>query len=139
MPEPPPGAEAAEQALTDALELIPKLRTTLAFPRSVSPPVAVISYPEVDFDLTAGRGGDTLRWEVTLVVSKASERAARQTLMQFLRPSGSHSVKAAVEGFATTAVDFFRVVRARQAQEFTFDNINYLGCVFDVEAVVSWR
>lgn len=125
-------------ALAARLETIPGLRTALGFPNSISPPVAVVGYPDVRYDLTMRRGGDTLLWEVTLVVGKATERGARVALLPYLRPSGTSSVKEAVDGDVPGVVDFFRVVRARPAQEFAFDNVNYLGVIFEVESVVSW-
>jgi hypothetical protein len=85
-------------AVGDRLDTIAGLRVFAYPPGSVTPPAAVVSYPEgIEFDATYGRGSDRMTLPVVVVVGKASDRAARDKLGAYCDGSGASSVKAVLE------------------------------------------
>lgn len=117
------------------LDTIAKLRV-FDFPSdAITPPAAIIAYPEeIAYDETYGRGMDRLTLPVLLVVGKASDRAARNNLVGYANGAGTKSVKAVVESGTYTAFDTVRVVSC------TFDvvriaGIDYAAALFDLDIV----
>ncbi len=70
---------------------------------SVSPPCAVVGYPDqpIEFDATFGRGSDRVRIPLFLLVGKATERTARDALSAVL--TGATGIKDAIDGPLTEA------------------------------------
>jgi hypothetical protein len=79
------------------LATIPGLRTVENVPDIVNPPAAVVALETIEYDGTFQNGLTTLNFNVFVVVSRASERMAQRKLNQFVAPTGTYSVKAAVE------------------------------------------
>jgi hypothetical protein len=65
---------------------------------SISPPCAVVGYPDepIDFDLTMGRGSDRLTIPLWFAVGKPVERTARDALSAVL--TGVSGIKDAIDG-----------------------------------------
>lgn len=77
---------------------------------NVSPPAAIVSYPEdYNFDATYGRGMDRLTLPVIVVVGRVSDRKARDRLGAYCDGSGTSSIKAVVEAGTYTSLDEVRV------------------------------
>jgi hypothetical protein len=91
--------------LMDAIALrVPRGATgrVYAWPvETISPPCAVVAYPNdpIDFDLTYGRGSDRLRIPLYFMVGKAVERTARDALSGVL--TGATGIKDALDGALT--------------------------------------
>ncbi len=64
-----------------------------------TPPIAVVQVAGIDFDSTFHRGAHAHRYEVVVIASRASERGAQAAIDSYCDPSGSTSVKAAVERY----------------------------------------
>lgn len=92
-------------------------------PGSVTPPAAIVSYPDrIDYSQTYGRGMDRIPdLPVVVVVGKASDRTARDRVAAYVSGSGASSVKAVIEGGAYT----------------TFDTVTVTSCDFDVVTIAS--
>jgi len=124
---------AVMDAIGDRLDTIDGLRVHNYPVGSVTPPAAVVSYPEdYTYDGTYGRGMDRMTLPVVLVVGKASERTARDRLAIYVNGSGASSVKAVLESGAYTAFDEVRVMSA------DFDVVriaatDYIAAVFDLD------
>lgn len=110
---------ATSVATVDGLEG----RTFAYPPPSVTGFAGIVSYPDrIDYDLTYGRGGDTIvDLPILVVVGKATDRTARDRVAQYAAGSGPMSVKTAVETGPHTS----------------FDDIQVTSCEFDVVTIAA--
>lgn len=117
----------------DRLDTITGLRVFRYPPDSVTPPAAIVSYPdEIVFDETYGRGMDRMTLPVVIVVGKVSDRTSKDRLTAYANGSGTSSVKGVIEGGTYTAFDTVRISRA----EFDVVSINstdYVAGLFDLD------
>src|SRR5690606_8954767 len=89
---------AVRDELGDRLATINGLRVHRWPPDNISPPAAIVSYPDsYEFDATFSRGTDRVEIPVVVVVGKVSERAARARLSGYIAGSGPRSVEHALE------------------------------------------
>ena len=84
--------------LKNRLATISGLRTTATIPDQVNPPIAIVSLDTIAFDQAFRRGLDEYRFTITVVVGRISERTAQTKLDGYLAPTGSTSIKTAIEG-----------------------------------------
>lgn len=102
---------------------------------SVTPPAAVLTYPDdFKYDESYGGGTDRMTLPVVLVVGKASDRGARDKLASYVNRTGPASIKAALESGAYQAFDEvhvpsveFDVVRIAQT--------DYLAATFELDII----
>jgi hypothetical protein len=115
------------------LATIADLRT-YAYPRSaITPPAAVVSYPEtVTFDVTYGRGMDQLTLPIVLAVGKPTERATRDQAAAFADGAGAESIKQVLESGTYTAFDDVRVSSV-DFDVVTIGGVAYLAAIFTAE------
>lgn len=119
------------------LGTIAGLRVHAHPPGSVTPPAAVVSYPDTyTFDETYGRGMDRMTLPVVVVVGKASDRAARDQLGVYVDGSGAASVKQVLESGTYTAFHTVRVVGA-EFDVVTIAAVDYLAATFDLDIAGS--
>jgi len=113
------------QAVADRLDTITGLRC-FGYPADkITPPAAVVTYPEsYDYDSTYNRGMDRMELPVVVLVGKTSDRATRANLARYADGSGAASVKAIVESGTYTAFDTVRVVRV------VFDVVTIAGSAY---------
>lgn len=123
-------------ALGAAVDTIAGVRVFPYWADKITPPAAIVSWPDIDYDTTYARGADRLTVPVSLVVGKVDARSARDDLSRFLDGSGAASVKAAIDGHSTAAWDSARVTRAEVAV-ISVAGISYLGAEFAVDIVGS--
>ena len=100
--------------------------------RSVSPPAAVVAFPEeIRYDRTKSRGTDSTMFPVFLVVGTVVDKAARDALSGYLDPESSLSVKTALDGTLDGTVSNAHVSAARP-QFVDIGEVQYLAATFDV-------
>lgn len=117
-------------AIGNRLKTIAGLRVFSTPPPTITPPAAIVSYPEViEFDKTYGRGMDVMTLPVVLVVGRVSDRLARDQLGAYCDGSGSKSVKAVIESATYTAFDVVRVERV-EFDPVTIGGVDYLAALF---------
>lgn len=109
-------------------------RTSAFPPGSVSPPAAIVSYPEsVEFDETYGRGMDRIRdWPVVLVVGRVTDRTARNAIYRYTSAVGATSVKAVFEAHTWTSVDDLRVASV-EFDVHEIGAVSYIVAVFHLD------
>ena len=134
------GIAAIRDGIKTRLETIPGLRCHDTVPDSVMPPAVVVRpSPEqfATYDVALG-GVRNLLFEVTLVVSKAWDRTAQDTLDSYIDPTGANSVYAAMEAGPTLGgiVADAYVRSASNYGMITWGTTAYLGCDFLVEVMV---
>lgn len=116
-----------------SLETITGLRVWPYPPGAVTPPAAIVSYPEtVTFDLTYGRGMDRWKLPVVLVTGKPTDRTTRETLAGFTDVSGLRSVKVAIESATHVAFDHVRV-ESCEFDVVTIGGVDLMAAIFDLD------
>jgi len=79
------------------LATIRGLRVAETIPDNPSPPIAVLSLGNVSYDQAYQGGLVIYNFVVSVIVGRASEREAQRRLDEFVTPTGSQSIKVAVE------------------------------------------
>ena len=99
----------------------------------ITPPAAVFAYPYGgDFDLTAGRGSDTITLPVWVIEGRMNDRASRDNLAPYADGAGAKSVKAVIEAGTYTAFDVVRVA-GWETDPYRAAGIDYAATRFDLE------
>lgn len=121
----------------DRLATITGLRVHRYTPDAVSPPSAIVDWPEVEYDFTAGRGSDRMLFPVHIVVGKVSERSAAAALGAYISGSGASSVKTAIEGSGGVLGGYASTTRVMGATVtvVTIAAVDYLSATFQVEVI----
>ncbi len=121
--------------LATNLATIAGLRTSDYVPDDPKPPVAVVMPPTIKYDLAFGRGLDEYEFVVTVIVGRQSERAAQRLLDSLCAPTGSGSVKTAIESdrFLAGQCQDLRVTEMRRISSLIIDQITYLAAEFTVQ------
>jgi hypothetical protein len=124
---------AVMQAVSDQLDTIVGLNC-YAWPSStVSPPAAVIAYPEsIDPDLTYRRGKGRISLPVWVVVGNVSEKSTRDAIAAYVNSSGPASVVAVLDAGTYTAFDTLHV-ESIEFDVVTIGAVDYLGALFTLD------
>jgi len=123
--------------LGTALETITGLRVFPYSATRVTPPAAIVGWPDpIEYDLTMGRGADQFTLPVFVLVGNVDARSARDALAVYLDGSATGSIKAALDGGTYTECDSVRVASA-SVDAITSAGVEYLGAVFQVEITGS--
>lgn len=120
------------------LATITGLRASAVSPDQITPPAAVVGVPPVDaYHAAFNSSRMTLDFPVTVLVSAALDRVGQMALAGYANPTGSTSVKAAIEGDKTLGgiVDDCIVVSFRPLGLDEVGAIGYYGGVFTVRAI----
>lgn len=120
--------------LGTALETITDLRVFPYWADRITPPAAVVTWPEITFDETYGRGSDRLEISVITLTGKVDARSARDLAAQYANGSGSTSVKTAIESYAASAWDSARVQRV-EFGVISVAGVEYLAATFSVDII----
>ena len=120
--------------LATRLGTISGLRTSALMPDNPNPPIAIVIPDNISFDDTFHRGMDTFTFRIFLIVGRADERTAQNSLDGYCATSGATSVKAAVEGDKTLGGKAYdcRVTTMRSYGSVLIGETNYLSCEFVV-------
>lgn len=130
---------AVMDQLGAALESIPSLRVFPYTADSITPPAALVGWPDsITYDETYGRGSDSMTLPVWVAVGRADARSSRDVLAAYLDGAGPSSVKAALDGGTYTACDSVRVASAR-IEPISIASTPYLAAVLDVEITGQGR
>jgi hypothetical protein len=118
------------------MEQITGLRVQAYPPASVSAPAGYVSYPQtIDFDETYGRGEDQFTdLPIVLIVGKATDRSARDTVSGWSAGDGPNSIKALAEAHSWATCDDLTI------EECEFDfvklaGVDYLAALFKATVV----
>jgi len=128
---------AVMDAVGDRLDTIAGLRVFRYPPDKLTPPAAVVSYPDkIDPHGTYNRGMARMTLPVVLVVGRVSVRSARDQLAAYAKDTGASSIVTVLESGTYTAFDTVTVT------EITFDvvslgGVDYMAALFDLDIAGS--
>ena len=132
---------AVRDELAKRLGTLSGLRVYTVSPDTVPQlPAAIIQpgQPLAEYGRTLSGGDVTYTFAVLLLTQSGDDEQAWQDLAEYLAPTGSGSVKAAVETATTgSTVDWFRVLRAGEGGRITYQKAAYWGATFHVQAYVA--
>jgi hypothetical protein len=116
------------------LATIAGLRTSATVPDNPNPPIAIVEPTSVNYDTTFGRGLDEYLFKITIIAGRADERSGQNKLDGYCNPSGSLSVKTAVESDKTLGgvVQNLRVSGLSTYGSITIAETPYLAAEFAV-------
>jgi hypothetical protein len=102
--------DAVMDQIASRVDTIAGLRAFAFVPDKITPPSAVVAFPErVRFDETYKRGYDRVSLPIFVLVGRLTDRSARELLIAYCAGSGAKSIKAVVESGTYTAFDDLRV------------------------------
>jgi hypothetical protein len=121
------------QGIATNIATIPGLRTSVDIPENPSPPIAVIALESVDYDQAFAGGLTEYNFVVTVLASRASERAAQSRLDGYVS-TGTSSVKKAIESNKSLNGQAFdvRVTRMTNIGTVSLGEVTYLAADFAV-------
>ena len=121
--------------IADRLDSIEGLRVHHSPPARVTPPAAVVSYPDrIEFDTTYRRGADRLTLPVVVVIGRPSDDATREALGAYCDGSGPRSVKGVLESWAYSALHELTVTRI-EFDVVTIAAVDYMAAVFTLDVI----
>ena len=118
-----------------ALSAVPGLRVREVLPSLLTPPMAVIAPNQIEYDLNAQNGLHRYTFTVSVFVVKADDRAAQLKVDPYVAPTGTGSVKAALEADRTLGgvVNTLRVTAVNNYSSTDANDVLYLAVDFEVE------
>lgn len=124
-------------ALEAALLTVPGLRASSVVLDSISPPIAVVGPPGIAYDMAMAQGASRYTFPIRVYASRASEKAGQDRLDAYLSPTGTGSVKAAIEADPSLggAAMTVRVTQAQGYGVYEVAGIPYIGAEFTVDVI----
>ena len=121
-------------AMKRALTAVEGLRVSEFLPDQINPPQATISLDGIDYHRSFAMGAPEHRFTVSVVVGRASERAAQLRLDSYLSATGDYSIRQALEDDQTLGgvVQSLVVTSASGLQTITVGDLVYLTVDFSV-------
>lgn len=125
---------AIRSGLATNLATITGLRSGPTIPDNVNPPYAIIAPSSVDYHRAFNNALSTYNFTITLVVGRVSERTAQNNLDAYCSPTGSSSIRVAIESDKTLGgVVFDTIVTGmRNYGSVTIGENTYLAAEFDI-------
>lgn len=117
------------------LATITGLRTAATVPADPKPPIAVVMPNLINFDTAFARGLDEYEFIVLVIVGKVDDRTAQNTMDGYCNPTGSGSVKTAIERDKTLGgnAQTLRVTNMRNYAALSIAENTYLAAEFTVQ------
>ena len=122
------------------LNTIEGLRAYEFPPDSITPPAAVVTYPDTyTYDGTYQRGMDRMVLQLVAVVGRASDRASRDLLSIYVDGDGPSSFKRVLESKDLPAYTAFHSLRTTGVEfdVVTIAGVDYVAALFDLDIVGS--
>ena len=125
--------------LATNLARISGLRVSATIPDDPKPPIAIVVPSGITYDTAFARGADTYDFTILVIVGRVSERTAQTLMDGYCNPSGSTSVKAAVEYDTSLGGQCYdlRVTEMRNYQSLAIGEITYLAAEFVVQVIAE--
>lgn len=113
------------------LATLPGLRVFAYPPGDVSPPAAIVSYPDrIKFDQTFGRGMDRMTGvPIVVLVGKATDRTARDRIGAYANGAGATSIRALLGAAGWVSCADVAVVEC-EFDVHTIGAVDFLAAIF---------
>lgn len=117
------------------LATITGLRTAATVPTDPKPPIAVVMPNNISYDTAFGRGLDEYEFVVFVIVGKVDDRTAQNLLDGYCNPTGTGSIKTAIERDKTLGgnAQTLRVTTMRNYSAMSIAENTYLAAEFVVQ------
>ncbi len=114
------------------LATISGLRTSGVIPGQVNPPYAIVSPDGIEYHKAFANGFNTYNFTITVVVGQADSRTAQTLIDAYCSPSGTASIKSAIESNKTLSGKAFDLVVSdmRNYGSTTIGETTYLAAEF---------
>jgi hypothetical protein len=125
--------------MADRIALITSLNCYDRIPEQIAEPAAVVGMPDpLTYNLTYGPTAGTYQIPVRLYVARVDAENAQAILDAYIAPTGSTSIKQALEaGTVSACWHSITVVSVGEFGSYTVGDIAYLGCQFQTEVIAS--
>lgn len=116
------------------LRTIAGLRAYSEIPDNPSFPAGIVTLNSIDYDQAFQRGLTLYNFTVSIIVGRASERAAQNALNAYASNTGADSIKTAIESDKTLSASAFdvRVVSMTGIGAVELNGTTYIGMDFSV-------
>lgn len=122
--------DAIRHGLAERVATIPGMRAHPRMHDQLNPPCTFVLPPEhINFDYTCGGGSHAYRFVLRTYVGKVDEKGAQDRLDRYASPTGTHSIRAAIEGDPSLGgrVDLARVEQVRNYGPYQSGPSQFLG------------
>ena len=111
-----------------------RVNSTGTIPDNVNPPYAIVAPSSVDYHRAFNNALSTYNFSVTVVVGRVDERTGQRNLDAYCSPSGSSSIRVAVESDKTLGGIVYDtiVTGMRNYGSVTIGENTYLAAEFDL-------
>lgn len=111
-----------------------RVSPTGQIPENVNPPYAIITPNAVEYHKAFNNALNTYNFTITVVVGRADARSAQNALDAYCSPTGSSSIKGAVESDRELDGNSYSLIvtRMRNYGSITIGETNYLAAEFDL-------
>lgn len=127
--------------LATRLAAIPDLNCYSKVTDSIEEPAAVVGMPDpLEYNMTYGPTGGAYTIPVRLYVTRFDAEAGQEILDTYIAPTGTSSVKRAIEDTDVAITSGWHVAVVTRVSEFAnykIGDVVYLGCEFQVEVVAT--
>lgn len=127
------------QGIETRLDTITGLNVSAFVTDQISPPVAIVGVPPIQYRETMQKGKFSLAPTVTVLVSAALDRTGQTLLAGFANPTGSASIITAIEGDKTLGgvVDDCIVWDFRPLGLDEVGQVGYYGGIFNLRVLAT--
>jgi hypothetical protein len=124
-----PTVQELREGLATRLRTISGLRAASTQPDNPNPPQAIVNLDSITYDSAYSRGLDEYQFTILVLAGRVAERTSQNRLEAYLNPSGSSSVKTAIQGDRTLGgkAQTLRVTEVTSYGSINVGDVTYLA------------
>lgn len=124
-----PTVQELREGLATRLRTISGLRASATQPDNPNPPQAIVNLDSITFDSAFARGMDEYQFTILVLAGRVAERTSQNRLEAYLNPSGTSSIKTAIQGDRTLGgkAQTLRVTEVTSYGSINVGDVTYLA------------
>lgn len=124
-----PTVQELREGLATRLRTISGLRAASTQPDNPNPPQAIVNLDSITYDSAYSRGLDEYQFTILVLAGRVAERTSQNRLEAYLNPSGSSSVKTAIQADRTLGgkAQTLRVTEVTSYGSINVGDVTYLA------------
>lgn len=124
-----PTVQELREGLATRLRTISGLRAASTQPDNPMPPQAIVNLDSITYDTAFARGLDEYQFTILVIAGRVAERTAQNRLEAYLNPSGTSSIKTAIQGDRTLGgkAQTLRVTEVTSFGSINVGDVTYLA------------